>query len=201
MRSQATFSAILWMVGLIVVGCVSMRPSQVSAQDTRWEYYMAEGAKAYQNGQETNAEMFYLAALEDIQNAGLEDPRLAVTLNALAILYHTQSQYAQAEPLYQRVLKLLEQTIGPDHPTLATTLNNLAVVYEAQDKYAEAAPLYQRALALIERTLGPDHPNLAVAFDNYADLLRKMQRAAEAESAEARAKAIWAKQKGAPAGK
>jgi tetratricopeptide (TPR) repeat protein len=201
MRSQATLSAILWMVGLIVVGCVSMHPSQVSAQNTRWEHYMAEGAKAYQNGQESNAEMFYLAALEDLQNAGPEDPRLAATLNTLAVLYHAQKKYAQAEPLYQQVLKLLEQTIGPDHPTLATTLNNLAVVYEAQDKYAEAAPLYQRAMALIERTLGPDHPNLAFALDNYADLLRKIQREAEAESAEARAKAIWAKQKGTPAGK
>jgi len=191
----------LWMVGLIVVGCMSIHPSQVSAQGTRWEHYMAEGAKAYQDGQESNAEMFYLAALENLQNAGPEDPRLAATLNTLAVLYHAQKKYAQAEPLYQQVLKLLEQTVGPDHPTLATTLNNLAVVYEAQDKYAEAAPLYQRALALIERTLGPDHPNLAATLDNYADLLRKMQREAEAESAEARAKAIWAKQKGAPGGK
>ena len=201
MRSQATLSAILWMVSLIVVGGVSMHPSQVSAQDTRWEHYMAEGAKAYQDGQESNAEMFYLAALQDLQNAGPEDPRLAATLNTLAVLYHAQKKYTQAEPLYQSVLKLLEQTVGPDHPTLATTLNNLAVVYEAQDRYAEAAPLYQRALALIERTLGPEHPNLAATLDNYADLLRKMQREAEAESAEARAKAIWAKQKGAPAGK
>jgi tetratricopeptide (TPR) repeat protein len=189
------------MVGLLVVGCLSLHLSQVSAQGTRWEQYMAEGAKAYQNGQETNAETFYLAALEDVQNAGPEDPRLAATLNALAVLYHTQKKYARAEPLYQQVLKLLEQTVGPDHPTLATTLNNLAVVYEAQDKYAEAAPLYQRALALMERTLGPDHPNLAATLDNYADLLHKMQREAEAESAEARAKAIWAKQKGAPGGK
>ena len=62
MRSQVTFLAILWIVGIIVVGGVSMHPSQVSAQGTRWEHYMAEGAKAYQNGQETNAEMFYLAA-------------------------------------------------------------------------------------------------------------------------------------------
>src|SRR5215813_15050800 len=146
MRSQATFSAILWVVGLIVVGGVSMHPAQVSAQDTRWEHYMAEGAKAYQNGQETNAEMFYLAALEDIKKAGPEDPRLAATLNALAVLYHAQKKYAQAEPLYQQVLKLLEQTVGPEHSTLATTLNNLAVVYEAQGKYTEAAPLYQRAL-------------------------------------------------------
>jgi tetratricopeptide (TPR) repeat protein len=201
MRSQVTFLAILWMVGISIVGGVSMPPTQVSAQGTRWEHYMAEGAKAYQNGQETNAEMFYLAALEDVQNAGPEDPRLAATLNTLAVLYHTQRKYVQAEPLYQRVLKLLEQTIGPDHSTLATTLNNLAVVYEAQDKYGEAAPLYQRALALIERTLGPDHPNLAATLDNYADLLRKMQREAEAESAAARAKAIWAKQKREPGGK
>src|SRR5262245_17953248 len=201
MRSQATFSAMLWMVGLIVLACASMRPAQGRAQDTRWEHYMAEGAKAYQDGQESNAEMFYLAALENLQNAGPEDPRPAATLNKLAVLYHARKKYARAEPLYQQVLKLLEQTIGPDHPTLATTLNNLAVVYEAQDNYAEAAPLYQRALALIERTLGPDHPNLAVALDNYADLLRKMQREAEAESAEARAKGIWAKQKGAPARK
>src|SRR5215471_1857067 len=142
MRSQATFSVLLWLVGLIVVGCVSMYPAQVRAQDTRWEHYMAEGAKAYQDGQETNAEMFYLAALEDVQSAGSDDSRLAVTLNAWAVLYHTQSKYAQAEPLYQRVLKLLEQTIGPDHPTLATTLNNLAVVSEAQNKYAAAALLY-----------------------------------------------------------
>ena len=62
MRSQTTFSAILWMIGLIVVGGMSMCPAQVSAQDAGWEYYMAEGAKAYQDGQETNAEMFYLAA-------------------------------------------------------------------------------------------------------------------------------------------
>src|SRR6266705_1121268 len=198
MRSQATFSAMLWMVGLIVLGGVSTHPSQVRAQGTRWEHYMAEGAKAYQDGQETNAEMFYLAALEDVQNAGPEDPRLAATLNALAVLYHTQRKYAQAESLYQRVLQLLEQTVGPDHSTLATTLNNLAVVYEAQDKYDEAEPFYQRALTSIEHTMGPEHPNLAAALDNYADLLRKMQREAEAETAETRAKAIWAKQKGQP---
>jgi tetratricopeptide (TPR) repeat protein len=162
---------------------------------------MAEGSNAYQKGQETNAEMFYLAALEDVENAGPEDPRLAATLNTLAVLYHTQRKYAQAESFYQRVLRLLEQTIGPEHPTLATTLNNLAIVYEAQGQYGAAEPLYQRALTLLERTLGPEHPNLAAALENYADLLRKMQREAEAETAESRAQAIWAKHKREPAEK
>lgn len=189
----------VWRIGLIVVACAGLWAAQTHAQDARWEHYMAEGAKAYQNGQETDAERFYLAALEDVGSASSEDPRLAVTLNALAVLYHAQRKYAQAESLYQRVLKLLEQTVGPEHPTLATTLNNLAIVYEAQDQYSMAEPLYQRALTLIERTLGPEHPNLAAALDNYADLLRKMQRETEADTAEARARAIWAKHKREPA--
>ena len=201
MRSQATFWAIRWMAGLMVMGGVSLPTFQARAQGASWEHYMAEGTQAYQNGQETNAEMLYLAALEHVQNAGPEDPRLAATLNTLAVLYHAQRKYLQAESLYQHVLQLLEQTVGPDHPTLATTLNNLAVVYEAQEKYGEAVPLYQRALALLERTLGPAHPNLAATLDNYADLLHKMQREAEAASAEARARAIWAQQKRDSTGK
>jgi tetratricopeptide (TPR) repeat protein len=159
---------------------------------------MAEGVNAYQHGQETQAEKFYLAALEEVEKAGPEDPRLASTLNTLAVLYHTQRKYPQAEAFYQRVLRLLEDTIGPEHPALATTLNNLAVVYEAQDQYSTAEPLYQRALTLLERTLGPEHPNLAAALENYADLLRKMQRQAEAEALETRARAVWAKQKPQP---
>jgi len=192
---------VLWGAWLLVVLCCAGSPALVRAQGAQWEHYMAEGAKAYQQGQETNAEMFYLAALEDVEKAGPEDPRLAATLNTLAVLYHAQRRYAQAESFYQRVLRLLEQTIGPEHPTLATTLNNLAVVYESQGQYGAAEPLYQRALTLLEHTLGPEHPNLAAALGNYADLLRKMQREAEAEAAESRAQAIWAKHKREPAEK
>ena len=191
----------LWGVWLLVAICCTGGSLLVRAQGTRWEHYMAEGVKAYQQGQETNAEKFYLAALEEVENAGPEEPRLAATLNTLAVLYQAQRKYAQAVSFYQRVVRLLEQTIGPEHPTLATTLNNLAVVYEAQGEYGAAEPLYQRALMLLERTLGPEHSSLAAALENYADLLRKMQREAEAATAEDRAKAIWSKHKRAPKGK
>jgi tetratricopeptide (TPR) repeat protein len=194
-------SLLLKRAWLLMMLCCAIGAPQVHAQGTRWEHYMAEGVKAYQQGQEANAEKMYLAALADVEQAGPEDPRLAATLNTLAVLYHAQRKYAQAEAFYQRVLRLLEQTIGPEHPTLATTLNNLAIVYEAQEQYSAAEPLYQRALTLLERTLGPEHPNLAAALDNYADLLRKMQRPTEAETFEARAKAIWTKQKQPPAAK
>ena len=37
--------------------------------------------------------------------------------------------YAKAEPLYQRALKIREKALGPDHPDTATALNNLAGLY------------------------------------------------------------------------
>ena len=69
--------------------------------------------------------------------------------------------YAKAEPLYQRALKIFEKALGPDHPDTATALTNLAVLYRAMGDYAKAEPLYQRALKIVEKALGPDHPNTA----------------------------------------
>ncbi|NDY74971.1 tetratricopeptide repeat protein, partial [Desulfobacter hydrogenophilus] len=75
--------------------------------------------------------------------------------------YESQGKYEEAEPLYQRALKIRETVLGPDHPSVATTLNNLAGLYESQGKYEEAEPLYQRALKIRETVLGPDHPSVA----------------------------------------
>ena len=37
--------------------------------------------------------------------------------------------YAKAEPLYQRALKIDEKALGPDHPRHAPSLNDLAGLY------------------------------------------------------------------------
>ena len=69
--------------------------------------------------------------------------------------------YAKAEPLYQRALKIDEKALGPDHPDTATALNNLAGLYQSMGDYAKAEPLYQRALKIDEKALGPEHPDTA----------------------------------------
>lgn len=161
------------------------------AEEPDWNLYMAEGVKAYQNGNEADAETLYLAALDTLKNAPTDDPRLATTLNALAVLYHHQRKFAAATPLYEQVLALLEKTLPAEHPVIAHTLNNLAIVYEAQGNVTKAETLYQRAIPLLERALGKDHTSVAAALNNYADLLRKAQREAEAEFYENRARSIW----------
>ena len=96
-------------------------------------------------------------------------------------LYHSMGDYAKAEPLYQRALKIREKALGPDHPDTATALNNLARLYYSMGDYAKAEPLYQRALKIEEKALGPDHPDTATALNNLAELYRSMGDYAKAE--------------------
>jgi tetratricopeptide (TPR) repeat protein len=56
---------------------------------------------------------------------------VATSLNNLAALYRAQGKYAEAEPLYQRALKICEQALGPDHPHSVTCRNNLAALRQA----------------------------------------------------------------------
>ena len=90
-------------------------------------------------------------------------------------------RYADAEPLYRRVLKIREMKLGADHPDTALSLDNLASLYQAMGRYADAEPLYQRALKIREAKLGPDHPDTAISLNNLAVLYGLMGRYADAE--------------------
>ena len=42
-------------------------------------------------------------------------------MNLLALLYHYQRRYGEAEPLYKRVLEARERVLGKDHPDTLTS--------------------------------------------------------------------------------
>ncbi len=187
-----------WFI-LVLAVCAGLSLSGTArADEALWQKHMRAGMQAYQRGQYAEAAKLFEAALKETEEFGPEDPRLALSLNELALLYQAQGKYAQAEPLYKRALAVAEQALGPNHPQVATSLNNLALLYHHQGKYAEAEPLYKRALAIREKVLGPEHPHVAACLENYSVLLRKMNRGKEAEELEARAQAIRAKQSQQP---
>jgi tetratricopeptide (TPR) repeat protein len=45
---------------------------------------------------------------------GPDHPNVAIRLNNLAALYQAQGKYAEAEPLYQRSLAIVEKALGAD---------------------------------------------------------------------------------------
>jgi len=128
-----------------------------------------------------------------VENFELGSTAAAYLLHQAASYLDDRAQYAEADPLYLRVLVTYEKTLGPDHPNTAATLNNLAVLYRHLHRDAEAEPLYQRALAIYEKELGPEHRYTAAALNNLAELHRRQERYEEAEHLYGRALAIWEK--------
>lgn len=183
-----------WFLAGLLVLVLSHADTQ--AQQETWEQHIRAGLAAQQQGNYGEAVKQIKAALEAAKAFGPDNPRLATTLNNLAVLYDEQGRYAEAEPLYKRALAIVEKALGPEHPNIATNLNNLVSLYLFQGKYAEAEPLVKRSLAITEKALGPEHPDVATGLENYAALLRKIGRTAEADSLDARAKAIRAKPAG-----
>jgi len=120
-----------------------------------------------------------IQVIERYQVIGKEAGRL---LHETAFYLRDRGRYTEAEPLYQRAIRIREQLLGPEHPDVATSLYGLANLYLDQGRYAEAEPLYQRAIRIREQFLGPQHPDMAYPLTNLANLYREQGRYAEAES-------------------
>lgn len=106
------------------------------------------------------------------------------------------AQYAEAEPLLTRALKITESSYGSEHPDTAACLNNLGTMYDDQGKHTEAEPLYVRSLSILEKELGPHNPRVARALNNLAYLYTKQDKYEEAEPLLTRAIGILEKELG-----
>ena len=163
----------------------------VQLQPDNPEYLNAAGRISYTLGNYRESEKLLNRALE-LRKKSLkpDDPKLATSLNNLALLYYTQGKYQEAEQLYHRALAIDEKALGPEHPGVARDINNLAELYRAQGKYQEAEPLYKRALAIRKKVLGPEHPSVATSLNNLAVLYDDQGKYKEAEPLYKRALAI-----------
>jgi len=124
---------------------------------------------------------YYEKALELAPRAlGENSPDTATILNNLAGLYQEMGQYAKAESLHQRSLRIREK-LGKDTLDVAQSLHNLAIVYMDTGQYGKAEPLSQRSLQIREAKLGKDHPEVAGSLNNLGELYREMGQYTRAE--------------------
>ena len=99
------------------------------AQAKDWENIVRSGDELRRSGRYVEAEQNYRAAVQAAEKFGDQDPRLARSLNNLAVIHKELGRYAEAVPLAQRALALWEAALGPNHPDVAAGLNNLANLY------------------------------------------------------------------------
>lgn len=155
-----------------------------------WKSCVEEGNAAYADGKVAQAEVHFLEAVQQAEAFGPEDARLALSLNNLAAVYHTQGKYQMAEPLYNRSLEIKTRLYGEEHPEVALNIHNLAVLYSARRMYPVAEKHYKRAIDLKSKIYGQSHQELLSTLRYYAQLLKVLNRPVEMHLIEARMKEI-----------
>jgi tetratricopeptide (TPR) repeat protein len=134
------------------------------------------------------------ASLHELMLVRAPDPtglREAEQLKLQGTLRRAKGEYAAAEERYGRVLRRLEQVLGPEHLEVANATVDLAMVYQDQDEHARSLELDERALVLVEQALGPDHPNVANVLNSLANDHRSLEHPQQAKLLHERALAIW----------
>jgi hypothetical protein len=81
-------------------------------------------------------------------NPDTDKRALSVTFSNLATSYAAQAKYAQAEPLYQRSLALLEQANWMEKPEAVRTMQNYALLLKKTGREEEARSMAEKAAAL-----------------------------------------------------
>ncbi len=160
-----------------------------------WKKLVEEGNAAYANGKIPEAEVKFLAALEEAEKFGEEDSRLALSLNNLAAMYHEQGKYTMAEPHYLRALDIRLKIHGEQHADIALNHHNLALLYSARRMYPVAEKHYKQALEMKEELFGKESSELLNTLRYFAQLMKVQNRLVERQLLESRAKMIAAKHK------
>lgn len=99
-------------------------------------------------------------------------------------------KYGEAIPLAEKVLAILEKSLGANNANVATQLINLGDLYRLQNRFSDAEKAYERGLAIRQNILGSNHPDVAEALSSLASLYRTQARFAIADQLYRRALVI-----------
>jgi tetratricopeptide (TPR) repeat protein/transcriptional regulator with XRE-family HTH domain len=138
-----------------------------------------------------------LLAAQYIERQQITSEEAGRLLHETASYLRDRARYSEAEPLYQRALRIRERHLGPEHLDLADPLNGLAELYRQQGKYEQAEPLFLRALSIREQHLGTEHPDTARNLNNLAILYWQQSKYEQAEPLFQRALSIYEQHLGA----
>ncbi|HWM92284.1 MAG TPA: serine/threonine-protein kinase [Thermoanaerobaculia bacterium] len=100
-----------------------------------------------------------------------DDPKIAESLHALAVLLRRTGDDAAAEPLVREAVDIQLRVFGEEHEETLIGLNNLASLLEAKGELEPAETLYRKVLDGKRRVLGREHEDVARGLNNLARLL------------------------------
>ncbi len=100
------------------------------------------------------------------------------------------TDFAKAEPLVLRAVKIDQTLYGPDGAEALPNLTVLCSIYDRLAKPEKAAPCQGHLLAILEKQYGTDNPIVVPILTSQATALRALGRNEEAAKIEQRIKSI-----------
>ena len=99
----------------------------------------------------------------------------------LALVYHEQRRYAEAEPLVRHAYQGRQVTYGEEHPLTLSSLNTLMWVLTESGQNDEADAIRERILDLYIRVHGEEHGSTLTVVNDLAVYYVNASRYEEAE--------------------
>jgi hypothetical protein len=121
--------------------------------------------------------------LAGFQTDGIEGARNGhtVAIHRAQLRVASARGYAEAEPLFTKVLETRRRVLGEEHFSTLVSMNYLADLYRIEGKDALAEELYAKVLEGRRRVLGPDHPDTTKVEGLLGQMRLQEKRYAEAE--------------------
>lgn len=148
---------------------------------TPWEEFRDEGLQAQKDGRFADAESAFAKSLAEAEKSGVEDARLAISLQLLGSSLSSQNKLERAEPLLRRAVFVSERVSGKNSPALGEALHNLGLVYKEQRRFSDAENALKRALPLLEGAPEPNTTSVLKCLNELALTYKLQKKFAEAE--------------------
>ena len=103
-------------------------------------------------------------------------PRVALDLANLSVLYLSDARFAEAQPVFERALRIEDENQWSVTPQVSLGLDQLARTADAQGRHDEAEEIYQWAFDASYRVLGSESANSAFLRSRYIRYLRSLGR-------------------------
>jgi tetratricopeptide (TPR) repeat protein len=103
------------------------------------------------------------------------------SFNQLAQSYAEQGNLEEAQRIYERILVLKMNELGPTHPRLAADLINLVGVLCMRGKFNQAEPFMRRVVHIYDSQPEPNEDKLADALNVLARIYYRQEKYTECE--------------------
>jgi Tfp pilus assembly protein PilF len=129
---------------------------------------MQAGFAANRERRSNDALQYYTEAVKLAEQLNAPDRRLVVSLGELGRVTMGLKRFDEANAIYQRQLKVVEQTARPQSPEMIEPLENLGMNAMYQQSYASSRAYLTRSLDLATKNYGEKNSAVATGMHKIA---------------------------------